>query len=107
MMLAGRQDLHRRMIEPSADRSDTVLGPQRVIENFAMGRDADESQDGDPRQAHRTQPRQRPFPPLTSDRVLRRIGIVRVEQDVYIGNDHELSRAILRTKSSTSSSSTS
>lgn len=82
------EDVRLRLIEPRPDLGQGFSSGQRSCEDAAAGHDPQIAKDDQPWQAYGLDAGHRAFPPLSRRLVIRRIGVVGVDQKIDVGNEH-------------------
>ncbi len=85
MRIRRVHDVHVRQRQPRLDACHDLADGKGTRHYPAVGRDPDESQYRGPRQANAFGTRQAAIPPLPGGRVHRRVGVMRVNEDVDVG----------------------
>lgn len=87
---AGMNDLGLRLSHPGADVANRFVHRHRIDQDPPARHDADEPEKNGPGQADAGFSGERLFPPALRLRVLRRIGVVRIDQEIDVGDQHRL-----------------
>jgi len=76
-----------RQIKPTRDPRRHIADRERTRDDFAIGGEANEAQQRRPGEPYPLGARQARVPPLASLCVNRRLGVMRVNEDVDVGQD--------------------
>src|SRR5262249_841166 len=88
MRIRGLHQMNVRQVEPALDSPHHIVDTKWGCHNLAIGGQTDEARQGGPRKTDSFWTRQTVVPPATSARVNHRIGVMRVNEDVDVGQDH-------------------
>jgi len=101
---SGMDEGRLRTVKPGPYSATGTAHVEWIVEDIRVRRNANETQDGNPGEAHCLCSIHECFPPLTCGLVPAGCRIVGIEQQVDVGNDH---RSSFRESASASNSSTS
>ena len=102
--ISWMDDADVRPIEPNTDVRTGSCRCERTIEDLPVGRDPDESKNGNPCETNLVLAVQEILPPAASLGMDDRLAVVRVDEEVDVGNDHERSFLAAASESSSSTS---
>lgn len=74
--------------EPTLDSLHHIVHTKWSRDDLSVGRQADEAKHSSPCKADALWTRQAFVPPLTGERVTSGVGIMSVNEDVYVGQNH-------------------
>lgn len=106
VLLAGADEGYVRLSQPFVYRNEGLFYCQRFAQNAGASDDPDEGQNDDPRQADTGIAGQCLLKPTTRARVMRRVGVDSLDQQIGVEQDHlrkSSSRAISSSSSATAS----
>ena len=79
-----------RLFQPRSNMADCLLHGERSIENTSAGHDSKKAEKNHPWQRNRLSGGKRPLPPRARLTVIGGVRVVRVNEEIDIGNDHRL-----------------
>src|SRR5262245_58746254 len=98
----GDQQPHMIAIQPQAHACFCLADSERMLEQSWMTDESDKRQHDDPRNAYRLTSRKRILPPASRRAMRWRSAVVRINQQVCIGNDHPRPRDLAAVRSASS-----
>ena len=88
MRIGWMRHVEMGKLEPCVDPREQNLHGKRTRDDSSIGRDAYEPEERHPCQPHTFASREALVPPCARPRMYRRVGIMRVNEDVDVGQDH-------------------